>query len=155
MSETGYTLRELVERVQEARVRAAEARDHWGDLLSAFEAQHEPEIAAWKGSHQDLADRESELRTAAVNWYILTGQTNKAPAPGVVIKLMTRLEYPELMANAWGLEHKMFTRLDARAFEAFAKKSPDEVPFVHVRQEPQATIASDLQEILRATEAKS
>ena len=89
---------------------------------------------AWK------AETEAKLRAMAVEIYKETG--SKAPAPGVGIRLVTALKYIPEEAFGWAVEHKMALKLDVSAFEKIVKASP--LPFVEVSQDPQATIATDL-----------
>ena len=86
---------------------------------------------------------ESGLRILAVASYIETGE--KAVAPGVGIRVMSRLNYENKDAIEWALEHKLALKLDTSAFEKIAKTS--NLPFVDITEVPQATIATELNRI--------
>lgn len=87
-----------------------------------------------------LDDEENELRDRTLKAYAETG--DKAPAEGVGIREVTKLEYDTKVAFDWAVEHTMAIKLDVSAFEKIAKVSPPN--FVTVFQEPQATIATNL-----------
>ena len=93
-----------------------------------------------------LAMAETVLRDAALQEFARTG--NKAPAPGVGIRVLTKLVYDLRTAYDWALEHKVALELDVPIFEKLAKAAPPE--FVQVKEEPQATIATDLDKVLAA-----
>jgi len=87
-----------------------------------------------------LTGAESRLREMTLQAYAETG--DKAPCPGVGIREITRLEYDPQVALLWATDHRLSLKLDTQAFEKIAKASPLE--FVQIRQEAQATIATDL-----------
>ena len=93
---------------------------------------------------QFVSDYEAQLRALTLQAYAETG--NKTPAPGVAVREVTKLSYNLQEALDWAIEHKMALKLDTPAFERIAKASP--LPLVTVSQEPQATIASDLNKCL-------
>ena len=134
-------LRDQIKVVIEARERARNA-----NLLKVAEYNK------WVEANQHLYDYETatklecneaegRLRELTLQAYAETG--NKAPMLGVGIREVTKLEYDTKEAFAWAVEHKMAIKLDTSAFEKIAKLSPPE--FVTVFQEPQATIATQLQ----------
>ena len=84
---------------------------------------------------------EALLRDLTLIAYTETG--NKAPAKGVGIREVTKLEYDQKVAYDWAVKHQMALKLDVTGFEKIAKVSPPE--FVTVSTEPQATIAKELQ----------
>jgi len=106
----------------------------------------------WMEENQTLFDNESKskticqdaeatLRELTLIAYAETG--NKAPAPGLGIREVTKLEYDTKVAFTWAVEHTMALRLDTSAFEKIVKASP--LDFVTVSQVPQATIATQLE----------
>ena len=90
---------------------------------------------------RDLA--EIKLREMTIQSYVETG--NKAPEVGVGIRVKTCLNYNGQEAMDWALEHKLALKLDSSAFEKIAKTN--NLPFVTITEEPQATIATELNRI--------
>ena len=125
------------------------------ELRASAQRASEAKIAArvaWENENRqilDLAvftaknveDAETILRQLTLQAYAETG--NKAPAPGVGVREVTRLEYDPQVAYLWGLDHRMALKLDTTAFEKIAKASP--LDFVKMRGEAQATIATKLE----------
>lgn len=106
----------------------------------------------WVADHQflfaneDLAkticqEAEGTLREMTLQAYVETG--NKTPEVGVGIRVRTILGYEGKEAMDWAMEHKLALKLDTTTFEKIAKTS--NLPFVTISEEPQATIATDLQ----------
>ena len=144
MTEKTLTLQEQV--VAVARLRNTErslalaiglAREAWEDRNRVEIDNYNAVLAA-----KNLA--EGALRARAVEVYNQTG--NKKPAPGVEIKMFTKLTYDEVEALKWASEHWIALKLDKAVFEKIAKAAPPD--FVAVTQEPQATIATDLSRYL-------
>ena len=113
--------------------------------------QKKASLAKWEEVNQDLlkdvlmaadvvSTAENQLREFTLQAYAETG--NKAPAVGVGIREVTKLEYDNKEAFNWAIGHEMALKLDSRAFEKIAKASP--LDFVKTYQEPQATIATNL-----------
>lgn len=90
-----------------------------------------------------VTEAEAKLRELTLQAYAETG--NKAPAPGVGIRERTVLTYDNKVAFDWAKAHKLALKLDTSAFEKIAKADPPE--FVKITTEPQATIASALNNI--------
>ncbi|MBA7590529.1 hypothetical protein ES708_32653 [subsurface metagenome] len=89
------------------------------------------------------AQAEGKLRELTLQAFGETG--NKAPVPGVGIRIKEKLEYDLKAALDWAKAHKMALSLDKKAFEKIAAASPETRPgFVTITEEPQATIATDL-----------
>jgi len=140
---TETELREQINAVVEARGKARAAN-----------CQRVAEYNKWLESTQKLFDNEADtkfacveaeakLRDLALKAYAETG--NKAVAPGVGIRELTKLDYDPKEAFKWALEHKIVLKLDTPAFEKMAKMAPETRPtFVTISQEPQATIATEL-----------
>jgi len=120
----------------------------------ALKSQRDFSLEEWNKANQGLFDaltqagagvavEEARLRELTLQAYHETG--NKTPLVGIGIRVMTRLSYEAKEAMAWALEHKLALKLDTSAFEKIAKTSS--LPFVIALEEPQATIATDLQRI--------
>jgi len=92
----------------------------------------------------EVTEQEALLRELTIKAYNETG--SKAPAPGVGIRELTKLDYDPKEALKWALEHKIALSLDKKTFEGFAKTTP--LDFVAVTEELQATIATDLTQYL-------
>ena len=86
---------------------------------------------------------EAKLRELTLQAYSETG--NKAPAVGVGIREVTKMEYDPKEAYTWATEHTMALKLDVAAFEKYVKLEPQNYHFVAVSQEPIATIATKLE----------
>lgn len=132
--------------VQELRERVAIERKREADLLAAWGVEHQALLDSLVLDIAALAGAEKALRDSAVAEYQATG--NKAPAPGVAIRMMLRLDYELKEAYDWAEEHKMALKLDVYAFEKVAKASPLAFDFVVITQEPHALIATDLSKAL-------
>ena len=89
------------------------------------------------------AQAEGKLRELTLQAFGETG--NKAPAPGVGVREVTKLTYEPKSALDWARAHGIALKLDKKAFEKIAAASPETRPgFVTITEEPQATIATDL-----------
>lgn len=94
-----------------------------------------------------VALREGALREAALTAYRLTGDKN--PAPGVSIKLFTKLDYIASAALQWCKVHAsalVKEVLDTKSFEKIAESLPG-AP-VEVSEEPRVYVAADLSKVL-------
>ncbi len=126
-----------------ARVKMAEAillkalaYQKWVEAnLSLFEDENNARAAC--------QEAEAKLRELAVASYIETGE--KAVAPGIGIRVMTCLTYDGQDALDWAMEHKLALKLDSPTFEKIAKTS--KLLFVNIAEEPQATIATELNRV--------
>jgi len=120
---------------RQAAVKASEAKnvafkDWKANNQALFDDADETSFA------QDMA--EEKLRELTLKAYAETG--NKAPVPGVGIRINQKV------ALDWAKAHKMALSLDKRAFEKMAKAGPETKPdFVKIIEEPQATIATNLE----------
>jgi len=131
--------------VAEAREKSKRA---YIDKLAAYEAwemENRALLDAEGEAKSLVAEAEAKLRELTLKAYQETG--NKAPAPGVGIREVTKLEYDPKEALSWALEHKLALQLNKTFFEKLAKTDTPE--FVTVSTEPQATIATDLSEVLK------
>ena len=138
------TLQEQISVVQEYRAGLT--------ILQAMEAKREEEFrqahrvlfSELANAKQLCAEAEQALRDMTLQAFKETG--NKAPAPGVGIRLITRLIYDASQAFGWAKQHGLALKLDTTTFEKIAKvNKPD---FVAIAEEPQATIATDLNRIV-------
>ena len=136
-------LNEQIRAVVEARASLFEAA---GQKVASYNK--------WVELNQTLIDNEDDakntrqeaedmLRDLTLKAYNETG--NKAPALGVGIREVTKLEYDTKEAFDWAIEHTMAIKLDTSAFTKIVKVSPPD--FVKVSLEPQATIATKLEVI--------
>lgn len=141
------TKEELTEQVKAV----AEARDN-NERLQAEKADH---YERWKRDNAPLLkiaedaaaeaqEAESKLREMTLEVYAETG--DKAPVPGVGVREMERLVYPEGLAFEWATAKGLALTLDKKAFEKIARAT--HIPFVTKQPEATATIATDLQKVL-------
>ena len=137
------TLESQIRVVVEARRRATELKDQRDTLLEDWNKTHQGLFDALTQAGAEVAEVEATLRELTLQAYAETG--NKAPAVGVGIREMTVLTYDNKVAFDWAKAHKIALKLDTSAFEKIAKASPPE--FVKITTEPQATIATHLEEI--------
>jgi len=131
--------------VAEARADSQKLSDRRKSMYDDFISQHTDFFADVASAASKVAEEEDKLRELTIKAYQETG--NKAPAPGVGIREVTKLEYDPKEALRWAQEHKMALQLNKTAFEKLAKTDTPE--FVTVSTEPQATIATDLSEVLK------
>lgn len=128
--------------VAESREQALKAMGDKNSSYAEWEVENIPILDRVKVTAEELKVVEAQLRTLTLQAYKETG--NKAPAEGVGIREVTKLEYDTKEAFNWGIEHKLALTLDKKAFEVIAKTS-GALDFVTVTQEPQATIATQLE----------
>ena len=123
------------------RNEAAKLHEELAAKRDAFEKTIAGERASFALAIQIVGQAEDEVRHLALAAF--DGE-NRRPAPGVEIKMFTTVEYAEVNAFVWALDHKLYLSLNKTAFERFAKSAPSMVPFVAVAEEPRAQIATDL-----------
>lgn len=138
-------LRDQVIEVAKLRQRLALYRSDVQAAREAWDRDNQGILLALKEAQEKLDAEEKVLRDAAVIEFKETG--DKAPVLGVGIREITILEYEAWIAFQWAQEHKVALALDKKAFESVAKATP--LPFVKTRTEPQATIARDLDKVLK------
>jgi len=138
-------LLEQIKAVAEARQIKAEIDQQVKDSRAKWEAENQGLLDQQRSLAEEVAGCESMLRDLTLKAYQETG--NKAPAPGVGIREVTKLEYDAKKAFDWAIQHAMALKLDTATFEKIAKASPPE--FVKIHTDPQATIATDLSNILQ------
>ena len=141
MTEKG--LREQINIVVEARGKVKEATKLRVSAYQEFVEANQPLLDNESNAKTACEEAETILRNLALISYAETGE--KAVAPGIGIRVMSRLGYDVKEAMAWALDHKLALKLDSSAFEKIAKTS--DLPFVTTTEEPQATIATELEKV--------
>lgn len=96
------------------------------ELLSEYDAVLDAHVA-----------KDAELRDAIIAAYTANPASKKV-APGLSVRVNTKLEYDKAKALEWAIQHKMALALDTKAFETVAKVAPPE--FVKVVEVPTAVI---------------
>lgn len=129
--------------VVEAREKSRLLSDKRKSMYDAFIAEHTGFFADVATAASEVGEAEDQLRELTLQAYAETG--NKVPEVGVGIREVTKLTYDAKEAFKWALHHEIALTLDKKSFETFAKATP--LDFVTVSQEPQATIATDLQKL--------
>ena len=139
-------IRKQLQVVAEARRKETKLEKRYGDLIAAFDAEHDGLVVETIKSKAARQAAEAELREVAVAHYEATGE--KHPTPGVEIKIVKRLEYEEGAALAWAIEHTLALSLNRKQFEKLCKfLAPD---FVTIIPTPRAEIATDLKKVAHA-----
>ena len=142
------TLLEQVKIVAEARRIVQIAVGNKKLLVKEWEEKYSGFLADLQLNVEVVNDAEAKLRKLTIKAYNETGSKN--PCPGVGIREVTKLEYDPKEAFKWALEHKIVLKLDTPAFEKMAKMASETRPsFVTISTEPQATIAQDLDTVLK------
>ena len=136
-------LREQIKIVIGARQKSQQVSEAKKFSLGKWEQENLTLLNEVALTTQQTSEAEDRLRELTLEAYAKTG--NKAPAQGVGIRVVTKLEYDRVNAFNWAKEHAIALKLDISAFEKIAKVSPPE--FVIISPEPQATIATHLEEI--------
>jgi hypothetical protein len=147
-------LQESLRALAQLRRKEAEAAAMVAQALAALDATPEASVLRMRQAMQrEAADLrqsvERLVREMAVAHYQATG--NKAPAPGLGIRVGKRLVYDAGEALAWCKEHapnyvRLEERLDAVRFEAGAA-TLEGAP-VEVQEVPSASLARDLSDYL-------
>lgn len=133
-------LREQIIAVMGARGRAAELRSRRDALLEDWNKTNQGLFDALTQAGAEVAEVEARLRESTLQAYAETGE--KAPTPGVSIKLFQTMDYDPKEALKWAVAHQIALSLDKKSFETFAKSTPLE--FVTLGEEPRAQIAQNL-----------
>lgn len=137
-------IEELVAQIKvvvETRRKSQEMANKRKSLYDEFLTTHSEFLGDVVMAAMVMSEAETALRELTLQAYAKTG--DKTPAPGVGIREVTKLEYNAKIAYDWAIEHTMALKLDTSAFEKIAKVSAPS--FVRVFQEPQATIATQLE----------
>ncbi len=135
-------LLEQIKVVAEVRRETQKARDIVDAARTLFNNYNHIIIEEAATLKEELTTNEATLRELTLQAYAETG--NKAPAEGVGIRELTVLTYDGKVALDWAKAHKMALKLDTSAFEKISKADPPD--FVKITTEPQATIATNLEE---------
>jgi len=145
------TLQELTEKVMQARTETFEAKYVVTTSRDRWEEEHHTDITRAKECQEAQECAEEELRQATLQAYEETG--NKAPGPGLGIRVIEALEYDEHAALLWAIQHEMALALDKKAFEKIAKADGKSMSFLTKTAKVTATIATDLATVLLESEA--
>ena len=86
---------------------------------------------------------EGELKELALETYAET--KDKTVAPGIGIRVMTKLSYETTEAMDWAIKHTLALRLETSVFEKLAKLN--HLSFVSITKEPSATISTELEKV--------
>lgn len=140
------TLAEMVALVADARANYSNTRSLLANMRSDWDDEHAVLIETDRRNAVALAEVEANLRAAAIAVYKETG--TKSPTPGVGVRVLTKLRYDADTALRWAEDHKLALSLDKAAFERQARITP--LSFVEVVETPQATIATDLSDVIAA-----
>ena len=113
-----------------------------------FDARHFAEIAAIAESKAFVSQTEAEIRGADYS------ADNRHPAPGLSVKELTMLAYPEIKALEWAItnQHGNLLSLKRAAFEKVAEGL--RLPFVTISKIPTVTIARDLSQAVAEIAAR-
>ena len=134
-------LEEQIKVVADARRSLSEFNEAKKALYDEFQEKHAEFFGSVATALSIVGDAETALRELTLQAYAETG--NKAPAVGVGIREVTKLEYDAKKALTWATERKLFLKLDVKGFEILAKSL--DIDFVTISQEPMATIATNLE----------
>ena len=134
-------LEEQIKVVAVARKLAEEQKNIVSALREEWEQENQTVLELADSSREGVKEVETILRELTLKAYAETG--NKAPAVGVGIREVTKLDYDQKVAYNWAVEHSISLKLDVSAFEKIVKASPLDI--VTISTEPQATIATNLE----------
>jgi hypothetical protein len=138
-------LLDQIKTVAEARAKEEALRSEEFKLRDAWNIANEKFLNELAQSKTATIEAEAKLRELTLKTYQETG--SKAPAPGVGIREVKVYSYDSKDALEWAKEHKLALALDKKAFEGYAKN--EDIDFVSIHTEPQATIAADLSAALK------
>jgi len=137
---------ELIKQIQvvaKGRQAAKALADKKKALYDAFQSEHAELFSDVVVATTKVGEEEARLRELTIEAYNATG--NKAPVPGVSVKIFQTLDYDSKQAFDWAVDHKIMLKLDVPAFEKMSKMAPETRPgFVTITEEPRAQIASEL-----------
>ena len=153
--ETDYAegVRERVHRLHDLRLAHKNTKELLAEAKKKWEQANWEMLADEAKLSQELKAMEDHLRDYALAGHRVTGETK---FPGVEIKKFTVLDYQADDALAWAKENaRIFVlpeSLDTKGVERYlknmAEREPFNLPFLTVREEPRAQIASDLSKIV-------
>ncbi len=150
MTTSGLSMQQQTEWVATLREEAASLKAVLAERQAIWEAENATLLSDYKAKKDLLEGAEGDLRATACLAFTdgaLAG--NKAPFPGIGIRVQAKLSYEPSTAFDWAKEHGIALSLDKSAFEALARTSIDRtLAFVGRYQEVTATIATDLRKAL-------
>lgn len=128
------------------------------DAQAAFDAAHELEKTEIADMQAALTAAEADVRTLAGLEYERT--QNKAPAPGVTVKLFTAIEYDRAKVIDWAKAHmpmlvQQVEQLDDKTFKSFVKGNPAACPLAVISETPKVQLATDLETALAAVRGEA
>ena len=135
------TILEGIAEVAKLRRLTAEQYERKKDSQEKWRLDNQGLLADLDIKEEALSIAEGALRKMTIEAYRQTGE--KQPAPGVGVRVTTRLRYELNKAFEWAQDHHIALKLDVGTFEKLAKAQP--LPFVEMIEDAQATIAADLQ----------
>lgn len=135
--------RALQERLADVKSRYNAKREELSAALSAIETE-------WRNANAELIEelsvigqqadaKENELRAAVLAAY-QSDPTSKTVAPGLSVRVTSKLVYNKDAALAWAKAHNLALALDVKAFEAIAKAQPLE--FVNKKESVSAVLGT-------------
>ena len=142
------TLREQVALVAKARRFLAAQQELMRAARQAWDDEYKVEIENTTHLLKECATAEVTLRDMTLAAYHKTG--DKHPVPGVDVRLIQQMNYDTAEALTWAMDKRLALKLDVNAFEKVAKVI--RLDFVTIIEMPQATIASDLDAVLKGQE---
>ena len=131
---------ELINEVVYARKLAQQATELRKSSYQTWVDANQHFIDSEKTACEVCLEAETELRKLAIQLFEANGE--KIVAPGVGIRMLTKISYDEKEALEWAMDHKLALKLDGKKFSSLAKDGT--IDFVVMSEEPQATIASEL-----------
>ena len=137
-------MEDQIQKVRKLRNEVKALLAHKSKVEEEFNLLHEELFGELTYAKEQCSEAEQVLRDMTLQAFKTTG--NKAPAPGVGIRVITKLLYDAGRAFEWARQHGLALKLDTSAFEKIAKA--DKPDFVEITEEPTATIATDLSKVL-------
>ncbi len=147
MTEEETTLEEQIRVVAGARKERDRLQVVKNVEVAKWEQMWKPLLDSIETTREEVAYAEALLRNLTLKAYNADPEKNKKPAEGVGIRDVTTYEYNSVNALDWAKSHKMALKLDTTAFEKLVKATPKDFKFVKPKTEPQATIATNLDEV--------
>ena len=137
---------EMLADLMAARAFRAALREKKAEKYRVFEYTISNLLFSLDEAEQKVESLEANIRDDTLAEYAQMG--NKTPYPGVVVKIMTKLDYDATQALERAKKTGLALQLNVKVFEALAKADPREFPFVQVSKVPQVQIAQDLEKVL-------
>lgn len=137
----------LLVRLASARVQSRDASNIKTTMLRELEANpaYSAAIAAKQAADEQIVALEEQVHELGKSCWARTGDKNICP--GVKIRMINGISYDKVTALDWARSNlQEALTLDAKFFETYAKgvMTTKPVPGVTLTQEPQVTIAKDL-----------